>query len=89
MKKFLSFAALAVFSLMPGLCFAQHTPIHGTVKVLDGDTLAMGETRIRLYGIDAPESSQLRNPQGAVYWPVSGRPQNNLEGNTARSRCNE
>src|SRR3954470_23225468 len=30
----------------------------GTVRVVDGDTLDMGGTRIRLWGIDAPESAQ-------------------------------
>lgn len=28
------------------------------VRVIDGDTLALGDQRIRLYGIDAPERSQ-------------------------------
>ncbi len=33
-------------------------PDNGALRVIDGDTLAIGETRIRLYGIDAPELSQ-------------------------------
>lgn len=33
-------------------------PENGALRVVDGDTLAIGETRIRLYGIDAPELSQ-------------------------------
>lgn len=32
--------------------------ITGEARVLDGDTLAIGEVRIRLEGIDAPESGQ-------------------------------
>ncbi len=32
--------------------------ITGTVRVIDGDTIALGETRIRLEGIDAPEAGQ-------------------------------
>lgn len=28
----------------------------GDARVVDGDTLAFGETRVRLWGIDAPES---------------------------------
>ncbi|AJE48097.1 nuclease [Celeribacter indicus] len=35
-------------------------------RVIDGDTLALGETRVRLHGIDAPELSQsCRDAEGA------------------------
>ncbi len=40
------------------------TPAHGVevssdqVRVVDGDTLALGEERIRLFGVDAPELRQ-------------------------------
>ena len=30
-------------------------PISGVARIVDGDTLAIGETKIRLEGIDAPE----------------------------------
>ena len=33
-------------------------PLAGRVRVIDGDTIAIGETRIRLEGIDAPELAQ-------------------------------
>ena len=33
--------------------------IAGTVRVVDGDSLEIGQTRIRLFGIDAPELRQL------------------------------
>lgn len=33
-------------------------PIAGPASVVDGDTLVIGGQRIRLFGIDAPESSQ-------------------------------
>ena len=33
-------------------------PLAGHARVIDGDTIAIGETRIRLEGIDAPESAQ-------------------------------
>jgi endonuclease YncB( thermonuclease family) len=42
--------------------FLGHTALSadlsGQVRVVDGDTLRMGETRIRLWGIDAPERNQ-------------------------------
>ncbi|NJO23319.1 MAG: thermonuclease family protein, partial [Sphingomonadales bacterium] len=32
--------------------------VSGIATVIDGDTIAIGETRIRLEGIDAPEAAQ-------------------------------
>jgi endonuclease YncB( thermonuclease family) len=40
--------------------------IAGAVRVVDGDSLEIGEARIRLFGIDAPELRQLcRDARGA------------------------
>lgn len=33
-------------------------PLHGTAVAVDGDSLRIGDVRIRLFGIDAPESDQ-------------------------------
>ena len=33
-------------------------PLPASPRVIDGDTIAIGETRIRLEGIDAPEAGQ-------------------------------
>ena len=37
---------------------AQAESVSGTPRVIDGDTLEVAGTRIRLYGVDAPESKQ-------------------------------
>lgn len=43
--------------------------IAGPVAVIDGDTIEVGTTRVRLYGIDAPEQNQTcETPEGTV-WP--------------------
>lgn len=40
----------------------------GPVRIVDGDTIRLGEHRIRLHGIDAPESDQAcLDPQGAPW----------------------
>jgi endonuclease YncB( thermonuclease family) len=36
-----------------------------TARVIDGDTLTIGREHIRLYGIDAPESHQTCQRDGA------------------------
>lgn len=33
--------------------------VHGTARVIDGDTVAIGAQRIRFFGVDAPESTQV------------------------------
>src|SRR3954466_5701101 len=52
----------------------------GQASVIDGDTLEIHGTRIRLWGIDAPESSQLC--RGADSLPYRGGAQaaNDLDG---------
>jgi endonuclease YncB( thermonuclease family) len=39
----------------------------GRYRVVDGDSLALGATRLRLLGIDAPELSQVCTRQGAPW----------------------
>ena len=47
--------------------FAARADLSGPARVIDGDTLQIGETRIRLHGIDAPEAAQTcRSTSGAT-----------------------
>lgn len=48
------FVALALLAAAP----AHAERIIGDARVVDGDTLEVSGTRIRLFGIDAPESKQ-------------------------------
>lgn len=43
--------------------------ISGPARVIDGDTIAIGEVRIRLEGIDAPETSQTCGRPFLGTWP--------------------
>jgi endonuclease YncB( thermonuclease family) len=42
--------------------------VTGTAQVLDGDTLDIGTTRVRLYGIDAPEGAQRCTDRRGKEW---------------------
>ena len=42
--------------------------VQGSPSVTDGDTIRMGETRIRLEGIDAPEISQTCSRSDGTRW---------------------
>jgi endonuclease YncB( thermonuclease family) len=57
-------AALLLAVMVPAVA----EEVIGRATVLDGDTLDIAGTRIRLFGIDAPERRQLCEI-GAVTWP--------------------
>ena len=47
---------------------ATGATVIGIARVLDGDTIKIGSTSIRLFGIDAPEMAQsCRSAAGTVY----------------------
>jgi endonuclease YncB( thermonuclease family) len=46
---------------------SSQAALTGQVRVVDGDTIVMGARRIRLWGIDAPESTQMCSRSGEVY----------------------
>lgn len=62
--------------------------IAGKLRVKDGDTVAIGDQTIRLFGIDAPETDQMCGGEGAPLWPcgawVSGEVRARYEGQYAR-----
>lgn len=59
--------ALAVFlTLLPAP--ANATELSGVASVVDGDTIIVGGTRIRLHGIDAPELKQTCSRWSGEEW---------------------
>src|SRR6476646_7451391 len=58
--------ALGFFVTLATPAFASD--LAGQANIIDGDTLEIHGTRIRLWGIDAPESTQLcRNDDSNLY----------------------
>lgn len=55
----------AALLLVPASAPAQS--LSGLVRAVDGDTLTMSGTRIRLFGIDAPEAAQTCNRAGEAW----------------------
>ena len=62
LRNFLLFA----FVLFPVVAGAQ--ALGGAVRVVDGDTLDVGGTRVRLHGIDAPEIGQRCTRPDGLRW---------------------
>jgi endonuclease YncB( thermonuclease family) len=58
---------LATAALLMAVSTSAQAPIYGTARVADGDTLTLGDTRIRLFGIDAPELDQTCSKEGAKW----------------------
>ena len=61
----LKFCFPFVLTLTAGMAAAD---LSGPLRVIDGDTVAIGEMRIRLHGIDAPERDQNCGGAHAPMW---------------------
>lgn len=65
-RKIRHFALAVIFSIFSFGSVAADE-LSGVATVTDGDTIRMGQTRIRLFGIDAPESAQQCIREGKCY----------------------
>ena len=60
-------SVLALVALALVVTYALAVRVSGGAKVVDGDSLEIGTTSIRLYGVDAPEGLQTCG-EGATTW---------------------
>ena len=63
-RSFLVLVVIALLAQIPSLASADIT---GPAKVIDGDTIKIRSAKIRLHGIDAPESAQVCRAEGISY----------------------
>jgi len=60
----------------------------GQASVIDGDTIEIHGTRIRLWGIDAPESTQLCRGEDSLQYRCGAKSANDLDAFIARRSVN-
>jgi endonuclease YncB( thermonuclease family) len=71
-------AVLAALILAPTSAAAADNLV-GRASVVDGDTLEIHGTRIRLWGVDAPESSQLCRGEDSLPYRCGAKAANDLD----------
>jgi endonuclease YncB( thermonuclease family) len=59
----------------------------GQASIIDGDTLEIHGTRIRLWGIDAPESNQLCRGEDSIQYRCGAKAANDLDSNDRSIAC--
>jgi endonuclease YncB( thermonuclease family) len=63
---------------------AQADNLAGQASIIDGDTIEIHGTRIRLWGVDAPESSQLCRGEDSLQYRCGAKAANELDAFIAR-----
>src|SRR6201987_6143344 len=75
-----------ILLLLSGAAFADD--FVGQASVVDGDTLEIHGMRIRLWGVDAPESSQLCRGEDSLQYRCGAQAANDLDTFIARRPVN-
>lgn len=75
---------IAVTALLSLSSVAIADDLRGQASIVDGDTLEIHGTRIRLWGIDAPESSQLCRGDDGLQYRCGEKAANELDSFIAR-----
>lgn len=80
--------ALTAFVFLASTAVALPDDMAGQASIIDGDTLEIHGTRIRLWGIDAPESSQLCRGEDSLQYRCGAKAANDLDAFIARRPVN-
>jgi endonuclease YncB( thermonuclease family) len=79
----LYFGALTTMVLIANSATA--TELVGIPRVVDGDTLTIGAAKVRLQGIDAPETDQICLNANGKPWPCGIEARDRLAAHIAKS----
>src|SRR6202000_1787668 len=82
----LRIAVAVMFVLLSSVALADD--LIGQASIIDGDTLEIHGTRIRLWGIDAPESTQLCRGEDSLQYRCGAKAANDLDAFIARRPVN-
>jgi endonuclease YncB( thermonuclease family) len=77
-------AVLLIGSMPSSLNAASSNDLMGQASIIDGDTLEIHDTRIRLWGIDAPEHNQLCRGDDSLPYRCGAKAANDLYDYIAR-----
>ena len=80
--------SLVILTLLLGSSTTFANDLVGQASIIDGDTLEIHGTRIRLWGIDAPESSQLCRGADSNLYRCGANAANDLDTFIARRPVN-
>jgi endonuclease YncB( thermonuclease family) len=80
--------AFVALMLLASTGIALSGDLMGQASVIDGDTLEIRGARIRLWGVDAPESSQLCRGEDSLPYRCGAKAANDLDAFIARRPVN-
>jgi endonuclease YncB( thermonuclease family) len=69
----------AAVMLLTSISVSLSDDLTGQASIIDGDTLEIHGTRIRLWGVDAPESSQLCRGEDSLQYRCGAKAANELD----------
>ncbi len=75
---------IAILLLLGSAGLTLPADLIGQASIIDGDTIEIHGIRIRLFGIDAPESSQLCRGDDSLPYRCGGKAANDLDAFIAR-----
>jgi endonuclease YncB( thermonuclease family) len=81
-------AMIAVLSLLASATGAVADDLIGQASIIDGDTLEIHGNRIRLWGVDAPETTQLCRGEDSEQYQCGAQAANDLDAFIARRPVN-